>query len=65
MKNLYIETYDVHMKQDKMHLVNEIFNNETIRTILRKEQEKFFICVSDIVSVASGCNNSQTYLKET
>ncbi len=27
------------MNQDKMHLVNKIFNNETIRTVWDKEQE--------------------------
>ena len=28
------------MNQDKMHLINKIFNNETIRTIWDKENEK-------------------------
>ena len=27
------------MNQDKMHLINKIFNNETIRTIWDKEDE--------------------------
>ena len=49
------------MSQDKMHLVNKIFNNETIRTIWDKEQEKYFISVVDIVSVISESNNPQTY----
>ena len=49
------------MNQDKMHLVNKIFNNETIRTIWDKEQEKYFISVVDIVSVISESNNPQTY----
>ncbi len=49
------------MNQDKMHLVNKIFNNETIRTIWDKETEKYFISVIDIVSVISESNNPQTY----
>ena len=49
------------MNQDKIHLVNKIFNNATIRTIWDKEQEKYFISVVDIVSVISGSNNPQTY----
>ena len=49
------------MNQDKMYLVNKIFNNETIRTIWDKEQEKYFISVVDIVGVVSESNNPQTY----
>ena len=28
------------MNQDKMHLMNKIFNNKTIRTVWDKENEK-------------------------
>ena len=49
------------MNQDKMYLVNKIFNNETIRTVWDKEEEKYFISVVDIVSVISESNNPQTY----
>ena len=49
------------MNQDKMHLVNKIFNNETIRTIWDKEQEKYFISVVDIVSVVSGSKDGRKY----
>ena len=49
------------MNQNKMHLVNKIFKNETIRTVWEKEQEKYFISVVDIVSVISESNNPQTY----
>ena len=41
------------MNEDKMHLINKIFNNETIRTIWDKEEEKYYISVVDIVSIAS------------
>ena len=36
------------MNQDKMHLVNKIFNNETIRTVWDEEDEKYYISVVDI-----------------
>lgn len=36
------------MKQDKMHLINKIFNNETIRTVWDKDDEKYYISVVDI-----------------
>ncbi len=49
------------MNEEKMHLINKIFNNETIRTIWDKDQEKYFISVVDIVSVVSESNNPQTY----
>ncbi len=49
------------MNQDKMHLVNKIFNNETIRTVWDKEQEKYFISVVDIVGVISESDNPQIY----
>ena len=35
------------MNQDKMHLINKIFNNETIRTVWDKEDEKYYISVVD------------------
>ena len=49
------------MNQDKMHLVNKIFNNETIRTVWDTNDEKYYISVVDIVSVVSESNNPQTY----
>ena len=49
------------MNQDKMHLINKIFNNETIRTIWDKEEEKYYISVVDIVGVISESTNPQTY----
>ena len=52
------------MNQDKMHLVNKIFNNETIRTVWDKEQEKYFISVVDIVGVISGSKDKQAYWRK-
>ena len=49
------------MNQDKMYIVNKIFNNETIRTVWDKEQEKYFISVVDIVSVISESKDGRKY----
>ena len=49
------------MEQDKMHLINKIFNNETIRTVWDKEQEKYFISVVDIVRILSNSSNPRHY----
>ena len=51
------------MNQDKMHLINKIFNNETIRTIWDKEQEKYYISVVDLVGVVSESDNPRNYWK--
>lgn len=49
------------MDENKMHLINKIFNNETIRTIWDKEQEKYFISVIDIVKVLSNSKRPRKY----
>lgn len=49
------------MNQDKMHLINIIFNNETIRTVWDKEQEKYFISIVDLVGVLSGSDRPRKY----
>ena len=49
------------MNQDKMHLINKIFNNETIRTVWDKEDEKYYISVVDIVGVLTESGNPQVY----
>ena len=49
------------MNQDKMHLVNKLFNNETIRTVWDKEQEKYFISVVDVVGIISESKDGRKY----
>ena len=49
------------MKQDKMHLINKIFNNETIRTVWDAEEEKYYISVVDIVSVITESSDGRKY----
>ena len=53
------------MGQDKMHLINKIFNNEAIRTVWDKEDEKYYISVIDIISVLneSSYQESRNYWK--
>ncbi len=49
------------MNQDKMHLVNKLFNNETIRTVWDSEHEKYFISVVDIVGILADSNEPRKY----
>lgn len=49
------------MPNEKMHLINKIFNNEQIRTVWDKEQEKYYISVVDIVSVITGSSRPRKY----
>lgn len=55
------------MNQDKMHLVNKIFNNATIRTVWDKENENYYISVVDIIGLAdelgSGIKKIAKYTK--
>lgn len=44
-----------------MHLINKIFNNETIRIVWDKEDEKYYISVVDIVGVLSGSDRPRKY----
>ena len=49
------------MNQDKMHLINKIFNNETIRTIWNSEEEKYYISVVDIVGILADSSDPRKY----
>jgi len=49
------------MNQDKMYIVNKIFNNETIRTVWNKDDEKYYISVVDMVSVISESKDGRKY----
>ena len=49
------------MNQDKMHLINKMFNNETIRTIWDKENEKYYVSVVDIVRILTDSKNPRHY----
>ena len=51
------------MKESQMHLINKIFNNETIRTVWDKEEEKYYISVVDVVGILSESRNPGNYWK--
>lgn len=52
------------MNQEKMHLINKIFNNETIRTVWDKEQEKYYISIVDVVGILSESKDAQAYWRK-
>ncbi|MBQ9853918.1 MAG: phage antirepressor protein [Bacilli bacterium] len=47
-----------------MHLINKIFNNESIRTVWDKEEEKYYISVVDIVGIISCSKDKQSYWRK-
>lgn len=49
------------MNQENLQLINKIFNNETIRTIWDRDEEKYYISIIDIVGVLSKSKNVTTY----
>ena len=51
------------MKQDRMHLINKIFNNETIRTVWNKDDEKYYVSVVDVLAVITESDNPRNYWK--
>ncbi len=44
-----------------MHLVNKLFNNNTIRTVWDKDKEKYYISIIDIVSVLTESTDGRKY----
>ena len=51
------------MKESQLHLINKMFDNETIRTVWNKEEEKYYISVVDIVGILSESENPRNYWK--
>ena len=49
------------MNEEKMHVINKIFNNETIRSVWNEEEEKYYISVVDIVGIVSGSSRPRKY----
>ena len=52
------------MNQEKMHLINKIFNNETIRTVWDKDDEKYYISIVDLVGALSESKDKQSYWRK-
>lgn len=49
------------MKEEKLHLINKIFNTKTIRTVWDKDKEKYYISVIDVVEVLSKSDRPRKY----
>ena len=49
------------MNQDKMYLINKLFNDKTIRTVWDKNEEKYYISVVDVVGAAADSNEPRKY----
>ena len=51
------------MNQDKMYLINKIFNNKPIRTVWDKEEEKYYVSVVDVAGAVSESDSPRNYWK--
>ena len=49
------------MNQDKMYLINKLFNDKTIRTVWNKEDEKYYISVVDVAGAISESKDGRKY----
>jgi len=52
------------MKQDKMYLINKMFNDDTIRTVWDKGDEKYYISIVDLVGALSESKDKQSYWRK-
>ena len=53
------------MNQDKMYLINKLFNDKTIRTVWDKEEEKYYVSEVDIAGAISDSKDKQAYWRKT
>ena len=49
------------MNQDKMYLINRLFNDKTIRTVWDKDEEKYYVSVTDVVGAVSESKDGRKY----
>ena len=49
------------MKDLQIHLINKMFNNDTIRTVWNKEEEKYYISVIDVIRFVFESNDGRKY----
>lgn len=49
------------MNQDKMYLINKLFNNEIIRTVWDKEEEKYYVSAVDVSGVLAESKEPRKY----
>ena len=52
------------MKENQMHLINKMFNSETIRTVWNREEQKYYISVVDVVGILSESKDKQSYWRK-
>ena len=52
------------MKETQMHLINQMFNDKTIRTVWDKEEEKYYISVVDITEALTDSVDSAGYWRK-
>lgn len=49
------------MEENKMQLIYKIFNNETIRTVWDRDEEKYYISIIDIVGILADSKEPRKY----
>ena len=49
------------MNNEKLQIVNKIFNNKEIRSVWNKEDEKYYISIVDVVGVLAESDNPRKY----
>ena len=52
------------LDNEKMYLINKIFNNNTIRIVWDKDDEKYYISVVDIVGSLVESKDIQIYWRK-
>ena len=52
------------MNQDKMYLINKLFNDKTIRTVWDKDKEKYYVSVVDVAGAISESKDKQSYWRK-
>ena len=49
------------MKDEKFELFNKIFNDDTIRTVWDKNEQKYYISVIDVVKILTNSSDPKDY----
>ena len=49
------------MNEEKMYLINKIFNGKNIRTVWNNDEEKYYLSVVDIVGALSESDRPRKY----
>ena len=52
------------MNQEKMYLINKLFNDKTIRTVWDKDEEKYYVSVVDVAGAVSESKDKQSYWRK-